>query len=1296
MSNIKNFRKLRIQWKILLSVLVVLGAFSGYMVFANADSSVTVSVTSTTTIVEEGKTSSGITAIMSGRDENNIVGQDSPDNYKPNEKNLKWTVSDSNILKYKVSDVAGTKYADTVEGITGPTVYANKAGKASVKATYYTKVYGPDGSITYEEALGSDSVDIIVPLKVSSFKAFRNGVELNEEQRLCYQVGDIIEITSNASESNKIFVETDNDKTGSLIKDGIVEKVSSDASKVKLKIVGGGRTNLKVRTADGDGISSLTATYQITSQVKYVDGQANTEGHSIQKLSDGTRYIVLSDKDFVDFTEEEIPSNIVHPATAGVTYLTGDKNIFTYNKNGNVKGVYAGVAKATAGVASIDVQGNLGWATKDEVNVVVPFKKLGNDISNMNVGDSIQLKTSAKPTEITWSTSDNSVVQVDATTGLVTAIGAGKATIYATRVEDELSTKYKQNSQLAYELTVIDGFGLSLTSMSVNIGDTQVLQALVTNSPNKDDITFTVENQPDAAGVVPSETLIDVKQSEDGKSFTIKGVAPGIAQIKVSQNVNGVIKKATCVVYVTTPVGDISINPSSVQIDRGATETVQLIFNPSAPTNNKVLWSSSNTAVATVEGDSYTATITGVAGGSTTITVITEDGLKVATCDVYVREPVTGLKLNETTVESSMAIGQFQLVASILPEGEGVNRNVTWTSSDPSVATVDENGLVKYVKPGYCTIVCKTTDGAYIATCNFIISIPVETIKLDYTDEIMSIGGRLRITAEVLPVTATNRTVVWESSNTNVCIVDSNGLVEAVGTGSCTILCKSLDGNYTAMCNIYVKQPVTQVILNTTDITVRQGQVFWLNATCLPENADNKIISWESRDEKVCTVESDGKVTAVGAGTTSIIATNVDTGLTAYCVVTVTQPVTGIKLNSDYQQLWVGAKYAIIPVIEPYDAENKNVTYMSSDPSVATVDENGVVTAIKGGSCVIEVTTEVNKLTAACTIDVKEYVSSIELSETDKFMNVGATGTLIAKVGTDTATNKNIVWSSSNNDICYVDQQGNISAESVGNAVITATAADGSGVSASCIIKVVDPVTRIDIEPDTVRLLVGDSAKVSAIITPEDATVKDVTWTSSNEAIATVDESGEIFALSTGKCKVTATSKDGNNITGTCWVYVTPVVNISSLRINSKEIYMLAGRARQLSVIVRPVTNTDSYEWYSTDTGIVQVDQDGVITTVGPGTADVFVISKNSSVEASCTIHSLAMSRSNIRLEQYDRYTLDVIGAENKITWRSSNPRVCTVSSSGEVIGRKAGTATVTATVNNKTLSCVVTVTNIR
>ena len=329
-------------------------------------------------------------------------------------------------------------------------------------------------------------------------------------------------------------------------------------------------------------------------------------------------------------------------------------------------------------------------------------------------------------------------------------------------------------------------------------------------------------------------------------------------------------------------------------------------------------------------------------------------------------------------------------------------------------------------------------------------------------------------------------------------------------------------------------------------------------------------------------------------------------------------------------------------------------------------------------------------------IVVKEYVSSITLSETDKFMNVGATGRLIATVGTTTATNRNVIWSSSDNSICYVDANGNLSAESVGNAVITATAADGSGVTASCIVRVVNPVTGIEIVPSTVRLLVGDSKKVTANVYPENATIKDVTWTSSNESIATVDEDGEIFALSTGKVKITATSQDGNNIKGICWVYVTPVVNISSLRINSKDIYMLTGRSRKLSVIVRPAVNTDSYQWYSSDTGIVTVDDNGVITTVGPGTADVYVISDGAGVESTCTVHSLAISRSSITLEQYDKYTLDVIGTTSNITWRSSNPRVCTVSSSGEVIGRKAGTATITAVVNDKTLSCVVRVTSIR
>jgi len=120
------------------------------------------------------------------------------------------------------------------------------------------------------------------------------------------------------------------------------------------------------------------------------------------------------------------------------------------------------------------------------------------------------------------------------------------------------------------------------------------------------------------------------------------------------------------------------------------------------------------------------------------------------------------------------------------------------------------------------------------------------------------------------------------------------------------------------------------------------------------------------------------------------------------------------------------------------------------------------------------------------------------------------------------------------------------------------------------------------------------------------------------------------------------------------------------------------------------------HPYFSTDTGIVVVDNDGVITTVGPGEAEVVVESDNAGVSSSCIVHSLAISKSYITLEQYDQFWLDVIGTSDNVIWRSSNPRVCTITQSGAITARKAGTTTVTAVVDNKTLTCTVKVTNFR
>ena len=1295
----KKFMRLKMKWKVMLGAMLSVLIVAGIIFVAIGDTSVTLELNVKELSLAMGtQTSAVYTSSFSGTDDNYIDVDDPSLNGQASIKRLEWTTTNASTVCF-VDDTGN--YTEGVTGTIRPTLYGRNAGACRITVSYHSKTYNEVGGVATDDIIKSASANLYVPIDVTMLVT-RNGEDVTNED--FYKIGDIVTIRANTSIDNPLFLSTTNDTSGNVTSDGILEMVSSTYNSATLKVTGGGKTVLTARTADGDGVESLSKKFNIVGEVKFNEGAAyaNEQGHYIESLASGQKYLVLDDTEFSDFTYETIPSNVMYPSNSGVDYKIEDSNIATTTA-GSVKGNKAGVTKLSAGVTVYDVNGNATWLTYDTVNIVVPFKKLGKNITTLNVDDKLQLETSGLESEVTWSTSNTEVLQVDAQTGLVTATGAGTAIVYATRTQDELYTTYNQTYQLMYTITVIDDFGLSTTSNTINVGDSFELKALVTNAVSKDDITFTITNQPNDAGIVPTGDIVSVVQADDGVTLTVTGVAAGTAHIKVTQNINGVIKSDTCIVFVTTPVEGISITPGVIDIPIGTTKTVQLSFTPQNPTNNTVFWFTSDSSVATVNGTSYTADITGVKGGTATISVISQDGLYMASCTVNVTVAVTGVTLNASNVSTNLSVGQYQLVATVTPDStDGVKRTVTWTSSNPSVATVDENGLVSFVSSGNVTIVCKTDEGGYLAMCNFTIAVPVDSVTLNHTDEIMSIGQTLTISATVLPATATNREVAWQSTNPKVATVDEKGVVTAVSSGTTTILCQTTDGTaIVETCAIYVKQPITSLSLTTTEITVRKGQVFWLYATVQPENADNKTLTWTSSNSNIVTVDANGMVTAVesseGAAIT-ITCTNDDTGLYATCKVTVTQPVTGISLNSTYQELWVGSKYAIIPTIEPLDAENKNVTYVSSDESVATVDERGVVTAVSGGNCVIEVTTEECQLTAACNIVVFEYVSSVSLDQQEMYLNVGGKAKLNATVGKETATNKNVSFESSDGGACSVDNKGNLTGISPGNVVITATAVDGSSVYATCVVHVVNPVSGISVTPTSSRILIGDSVMLTANITPDNATVRNVTWTSSDPSIATVDEQGEVVGIAAGKVKITATSTDGNNVKGVAWVYVTSPINISSLRINSSSIYMLNGKSRQLSVIVRPVTNTDSYTWYSSDTGIVTVNQQGVITTVGPGTADVYVLSNNSSVEATCKVHSLALSSTGITLEQYDSYYLTVIGNDenNPVVFRSTNPRVATVKEDGTIVARMAGTCTIKAIVDNKTMSCVVRVTNFR
>lgn len=1205
-------------------------------------------------------------------------------------------------------------------------VTAKAAGFANVNVTFTPK----DGSATQTASQG-----VYVPLK-STLKESTSGAATNDNN--IYSAGTTFTLTSsNVAESNALRVVvyrydgTELINTNGLGTDVVVSTVDYKTISITINKSGVYKiqacTDDYLKNTDAQKVDRLMNEYQINTKVLFQEGTpAAAEGNflTINKTTDGKKYCVIPDINSSYALMTNASSNGT-PKQYGIrwnsyntdtaTLVDPDKSVYNM-----IKGKYAGISKITAGLSSTDVSGSNFFKANstDDCYAVVPFvwgmegftttDGVADKTVTMNVNDSYTLTTSGKPSAVTWGLTDTSSANV--TNGVFSASKEGDYVVYATLAQSQfvgdspelVSLMGKQTIQIT--IHVIDSFGISEDKHTLYVGDSFVLKAVTTDPDTP--VTFTYKNLPPVTGGdVPKDKLVSLTDyKEEGSNVvtgtTIKGLKAGIVEITATQVVNNVTKTATCIVYVIDKpieVTSLAIDPSSIQIDKGSNAILNVVFNKNAstPENMNVFWSSSDTDIVTVEGNGnlHTATITGKKGGTAVVMVVSQDGLYSATCTVSVREPVTGVTLNETSITASLSQKQFQLVPTVLPAGDGVNRNVTWSSTDPSVLTVDKNGLVTYKGTGYASVICTTDDGGYQAFCNFYVNIPVESLKLDYTDEIMSIGGQLRITAEVLPLNASQRTVSWESSDASVCTVDTNGLVKATGVGFATILCKTIDGSdLTAMCKIYVKQPVTSVVLNTKEIEVRKGTVFWLNATCLPENADNKLCAWTTSDKDVCTVDNDGKVTAVGSGTCNIVVTNVDTGISDYCVVTVTQPVTGITLNSDYQSMWVGSKYAIIPNVQPVDADNKKVTYQSSDTSVATVDADGVVTAVKGGTCVIIVTTDELQLKASVTIDVKEYVSSIKLSENNKYLNIGATGTLTATVGSDTATNKAIVWSSSNSGVCAV-VDGTLYGMYPGVAVITATAADGSGVSDTCIVNVVNPVTSVSIEPEEVRILVGDYYKLKANVAPADATVQELRWESSDESIATVDSDGEVLGIAVGKCRITAYSTDGNEVKGSCSVYVSPVVKISSLKINSSEITMLVGKTRKLSSYVTPTNTTESVNWYSTDTSIVAVDSEGTITTVGPGIADVVVYGGTTNVSTACKVHALALSKTSINLGQYDIFDLAVDGSDGfQVAWRTSNPRVATVDNTGHVVARMRGTTTITATVDNKTLTCVVNV----
>ncbi|MDE6278860.1 MAG: Ig-like domain-containing protein, partial [Paramuribaculum sp.] len=371
---------------------------------------------------------------------------------------------------------------------------------------------------------------------------------------------------------------------------------------------------------------------------------------------------------------------------------------------------------------------------------------------------------------------------------------------------------------------------------------------------------------------------------------------------------------------------------------------------------------------------------------------------------------------------------------------------------------------------------------------------------------VLKIGETATLTATVNPENTTDKTVTWASSNPGVATVDANGKITAIALGEAVVTATC--GEAKAECNVGVTAvPVESVKLDKQALEMKVGETATLTATVAPDNATYKTVTWTSSDPNVATVDSEGKVTAVGVGKAVITAACGEAK--AECMVTVNPiPVESVKLDKAVVELKVGEAITLIATVTPYNATYKTVTWSSSNEVIATVDADGVITAIAVGEAVITASCEGAK--AECKVNVTAVpAENVKLDKQAMELKVGDVKTLTATVTPDNTTYKTITWSSSNSNIASVDANGKVTAIALGEAVIIASCGEAK---AECIVTV------------TANSGIETADANEAIVTVSSMTIT-VSGISDDCKVSIYTVTGELITSETGCCTIAVANR---------------------------------------------------------------------------------------------------------------------------------------------------------------------------
>lgn len=442
-------------------------------------------------------------------------------------------------------------------------------------------------------------------------------------------------------------------------------------------------------------------------------------------------------------------------------------------------------------------------------------------------------------------------------------------------------------------------------------------------------------------------------------------------------------------------------------------------------------------------------------------------------------------------------------------------------------------------------------------------NISVTSITLNKSSATISPQGTVSLTATVSPSNATNKGVTWSSSNTSVATVSSSGVVTGVAVGSCTITCTAKDGSgKKATCAVTVRVPVSSISLNQSSATLNPEATLQLTATIAPSDATNKNVTWSTSNSSVATVSSTGLVTAVAAGNCVITCTAADgSGKKATCNVIVHGGPSGVEavdlglpsgtlwanmnvgatspekyggyyswgeVTTKTDHTWANYKFGIQTALTKYNLED-GLTELENADDAAYVNW--------GEDWLMPTVIELRELTNNCTIEAKTLNNIKGISLT------GPNGNSIflpygGRQGDGQTVNNEVrcfIWCKSlDSDISKAPR---FMYGSTVNSTGVVDRYHGFNIRPVSKLKAIR-VTSIEFTPATLEMRYGDSKELDYTIMPDDATNKNVKWSSSNEDIVRVSQDGTVSAVGWGTAIVTCTALDGSNQSGSCQIIV--------------------------------------------------------------------------------------------------------------------------------------------------------------